>query len=144
MTSWGGHRQASWAAKAVAISRANSTTVESVDLTEFSGLNSEIESVELLDVEKKDFGDGEKEVRQILIKSKNLNTEDKPVYAYEYIPLKKDSETGDWGFSEHENSKAMMFLNFFKVGNFEDLKGIGCLIVSRKKGDKTFLGIHHG
>lgn len=120
--------------------------VKSFDVDEFDGVKSTIESVELLDVEKKDFGDGEQELRQILIKSANLEPKnEKGIYASEYVGLKKDPETQEWGIPENPGSKAMKFLKYFKAEDFEDIKGKECLIVKREsKNGKTLLGIHHG
>jgi len=122
----------------------NLKKVKSFDIEQFDGLKSTIGSVELMDVETKDFGDGAKEVRQVLVKSTNLGDNvDKPICASEYIGLKKD-EDGNWGMADAKNSKAMRFLSYFKVENLEDLNGKECLIVKRDKGNKDILGIHFG
>lgn len=121
----------------------NLKKVKSFDIDEFDGVKSTIEIVELSDIQTKDFGNGEQKVRQIILKSENLNKDsDKEIRAIEYISLKYDEDLKEFGIPESPKSKAMQVLNYFKVDNFEDLKGKKCIIVKRAKGDKTFLGIH--
>lgn len=121
----------------------NLKKVKGFDIEEFNGVKSVIEVVELSDIEEKDFGDGLVQTRQIIVKSANLSESDKELRAVEFISLKYDTETKEFGIPENPNSKAMKFLNYFKVDNFEDLKGKECLIVKKAKGEKTFLGISH-
>lgn len=122
----------------------NLKKVKSIDIEEFDGVKSKIEDVVLMDAETKNFGDGDTEVRQLKIISEKLNTEGNEIRASEFVALKKDEESGEWGIPDNSNAKAMKVLNYFKVDNFEDLKGKECMVVKRVKNDKQFLGIHHG
>jgi len=129
----------------MAIDLKNLKKVESFDYDEYDGKKSRIANVEELDVETKDFGDGAKEIKQLLITTENLSTdEDNPVIAREYVALKKDYKTGEWGIPSAQDSKAMKILNYFKVSNFSDLIGKECMAVKRVKGDRTFLAIYGG
>ena len=118
--------------------------LKSVDIEEFNGVKSKIASVELSDVEEKDFGEGKQLVRQIKVTTENLSEDkDKPITATEYISLK--NEDGEWGYSESPKSKAMKFLTFFKVNSFDELVGKDCVaIIKMKENGKQFLGISHG
>ena len=127
------------------MSKLNLEKVKSFDIDKFDGEKVKIASVELLDVEKKDFGDGKKEVRQILIMTEPLEGEgDNAVTAREYVPLKKNQETGKFGMPENPNSKAMTMLSFFKVDDLGDLEGREVMVVKKVKGERTVLGIAYG
>lgn len=127
----------------MAIDLKNLKKVKSFDFDKYDGMKSNVASVEETDVEKKDFGEGEKEVKQLVISTENLESEEKPVYAKEFIALKKDDD-GEWGIPENTNSKAMKVLKYFNVDNFADLIGKECMVVKRVNGDKTILGIYGG
>lgn len=118
--------------------------VKGFDISEYQNKSSKIENVEMLDAESKDFGDGVKQVRQLKITSANLSENGEPVKAIEFVALKLDVESNEWGIPENPDSKAMKVLNYFEVEDFSELIGKECLVVKRVKGDKSFLGIHYG
>lgn len=124
----------------------NLKKVKSFDIDEYDGKKSKIEEVELTKIEQKDFGSGLQETRQIIIRTLNLDeNEEQPIQAQEYISLKQDKETKEFGIPENPNSKAMKILNYFKVKTFDELVGKDCMIVKRvKENGKEFLGIHYG
>jgi hypothetical protein len=122
----------------------NLKKIKSFDIEEFDGVKSKIADVLLLDVEVKNFGDGDKEIRQLKIITERLNAEGEPLIATEFVALKKDLDTNEWGIPDNTDAKAMKFLNYFKVGDFDELKGKECRVVKRVKNDKSFLGIHYG
>jgi len=122
----------------------NLKKVKVFDIGEYSGMDSIIELVELEEIKTADFGKGPVDTRQIKISSANLNKEGKEIRAVEYISLKFDTESKEFGIPDSPNSKAMKFLKFFEVNNFDELKNKKCMIVKRVKGDKSFLGIHNG
>ena len=123
----------------------NLKKVKSFNIDEFDGMNVKIGEVILMDVEQKDFGDGLKEVRQIRILTENLSKEgQEEIKAGEYVGLKKDLTTGEWGYPDGSNSKAMKVLNYFKVNSFDELIGKKCMVVKRVNDNKEFLGIHFG
>ena len=121
----------------------NLKKVKSADISEFDGIKSIIEKVELLNVEKKTFGEDTKEVRQVLIETKNLSDDETPVTAKEWIGLK--NVKGEWVIPDNKNAKAIKFMSYFKVDNLAQLEGKECLVVGRDKGnERIVLGIHHG
>lgn len=122
----------------------NLKKLKSIDIEEFNGVKTTISSVELLDVEEKDFGDGKQLVRQILVKSQNLSKDlDKPITGSEYISLKRDGD--DWGFSDSPKSKAMRMLSFFKVSSLDELVGKDVVAIMKQRDNgKTFLGLNFG
>lgn len=124
----------------------NLKKVKSFDIEEFDGVKSKVKEVILTDVEIKNFGSGDQKVQQLIIKSENLgDNEEKPIQAIEYISLKYDSETEQFGIPENAKSKAMKFLNYFKVESFDEVIGKECMIVKRvKENGSEFLGIHYG
>lgn len=127
------------------MSKLNLDKVKSFDIDKFDGEKVKVASVELLDVEKKDFGDGLKEVRQVLIMTEPLEGEgENAVTAREYVPLKKNQETGKFGMPENANSMAMKMLNFFKIEDLGDLVGTEIMVVKKMKKERAVLGIHFG
>lgn len=122
----------------------NLKKIKSFDIGEFDGVKSQIADVLMLDAEVKNFGDGEKEVRQIKVITEKLNEEGEPITAGEFVALKKDPDTNEWGIPDNPDAKAMKFLNYFQVNDFEALKGKECMVVKRVKNGKSFLGIHFG
>lgn len=122
----------------------NLKKVKSLDVSEFDGVRSIIEKVEMLDPEKKTFGDEIKEVRQVLVETKNLsNDEENKITAREWIGLKKIDN--QWVIPDNSNAKAIKFMSYFKVDNLKQLEGKECLVVGRDKGnERIVLGIHFG
>lgn len=128
----------------MALDLKNLKKVKSFDFDKYDGMQSKIASVEETSEEVKDFGDGQKAVKQLIVSTENLSeSEDEPVYAKEYVGLKKDSN-GEWGIPENVNSKAMKIMKYFNVDNFADLVGKECRVVKRINGEKTILGIYGG
>lgn len=127
------------------MAKLNLDKVASFDIDKYDGEKVKVASVELLPVEKKDFGDGLKEVQQVLILTEPLEGEgENAITAREYIPLKKDNETGNFGMPENANSKAMTMLAYFKIDDLGDLVGREVTAVKRIKGDRPVLGFRHG
>lgn len=123
----------------------NLKKVKGFDIEKYDGVTSKIGEVELLDIKEKDFGNGLVQTRQIKVSSENLNSEGEEVFATEYVSLKLDKKTNIFGIPENSESVAMKFLKYFKVNDFEELKGVKCSIVKRiGKNNKEFLGIHFG
>lgn len=123
----------------------NLKKVKGFDIEEFDGVKSTIKEVLLSEIEKKDFGRGLVETRQIIVKSANLgDSEEHPIQAIEYISLKKDIETGEFGIPENPKSKAMNFLRYFKADSFDEVIGKECMIIKRVNERGEFLGIHFG
>ncbi len=124
----------------------NLKKVKSFDIDEYDGNKSKIKEVELTKIEQKDFGQGLQDTRQIIVRTESLDdNEEQPIQALEYISLKKDVETGEFGIPENPKSNAMKMLNYFKVKTFDELVGKECMVVKRvKENGKEFLGIHYG
>lgn len=120
-------------------------TIKSFDIDKYDGKKVEIESVELSPIETKNFGDGEKEVQQIIIKTKNIaDVGEKEVKVIEYISLKKDIETGEFGIPDSKKSNAQKMLQYFRVNTFDELIGQEVRIVKKLTEKGTFLGFHYG
>lgn len=120
-------------------------TIKSFDIDKYDGKKVEIESVELSPIETKNFGDGEKEVQQIIIKTKNISdVGEKEVKVIEYISLKKDIETGEFGIPDSKKSNAQKMLQYFRVNTFDELIGQEVRIVKKLTEKGTFLGFHYG
>jgi len=123
----------------------NLKKIKGFDINEFDGLKSEIENVELLNVESKDFGKGAINTRQIKITTKNLATDGSETRGTEYVSLKFDNESKLWGYPEFKDSKAMKILTYFDVKDFEELKNKNCVVLKKlRNGDKLYLGINYG
>jgi hypothetical protein len=126
----------------------NLKVVSSFNYDLYDGVKSSIDSVELQPRETKDFGKGNVEVQQVIVTTKNLAKKGKEVIAKEYISLKLDSETNEFGIPDGADSIAQKFLKYFKVSNLTELEGKECMVVKRVKERKgkesTLLGIHHG
>ena len=122
----------------------NLKKVKSIDIEQYDGTKSKIANVELLDVQTRDFGEGEVETRQILITTENLDTSGEvEITAREYVSLKQDKE-GEWGIPDSKNSVATKILTFFNINSFDELAGKEVMVVRKIKGTKTVLGIHFG
>lgn len=119
--------------------------VKGFDIDSYDGTKSKIGSVELSEIKNLDFGRGLTSTRQLIIKSENITeSESNPILVTEYIPLKFDEETKEFGIPENVNSKAMKFLAYFKVNSFDEVIGKECMIVKRVTDKGNFLGIHMG
>lgn len=123
----------------------NLKKVKGFDIEEFNGIKSKIAEVTLTEIEEKVFNGKKTLTRQIIVKSANLvDSTDNPIQATEYVPLKLDKETNEFGIPENSESKAMKMLAFFKVKSFDEIIGKDCLIVKRVNKDREFLGIQFG
>jgi len=123
----------------------NLKTVQSFDIDKYDGVRAKIEKVELSPIEMKNFGEGDKEVQQIIITTSNIADEnEKAINIIEYISLKKDIETGEFGIPENSKSKAQKMLKYFKVTNFKDLIGKEVRVCKKVTDKGTFLGFHYG
>lgn len=120
-------------------------TVKSFDIQEYNRVKTKIASVELSEVESKDFGKGLTEVQQILVKTENLaKGGEKEFQVIEYISLSKDVETNEFGIPSSMKSKAQKILTSFKVSNFDDLIGKECVVVRTiKDNGKEYLKISY-
>ena len=124
----------------------NLKKVKGFDADEFDGVKSKIAEIVLTEVETRKAGNGnEFESQNLIIKSANLGSDEKnPIVALEYISLKRDKETGEFGIPENTNSNAMKFLRYFKAESFDQVIGKEIMIVKRSKPTGEFLGIHYG
>jgi hypothetical protein len=120
-------------------------TVKSFDIDKYDGIKVKIEAVELTPIEVKNFGNGDKEVQQIVVKTENIADKgEKEIQVIEYISLKKDSETGKFGIPDSKKSNAQKMLAYFEADNFEELVGKEVRIVKKLTDKGTFLGFHYG
>lgn len=121
----------------------NLKRLKSVDIDQFNGTKAKISSVELLDELEGDFGKGKQTVRQILIKSENLNSnDDNIITASEYVSLKYDKTNKVWGYSDSPKSKAMQILKFYNIDSFDKLINKEIIVLKKQKENgKEYLGI---
>jgi hypothetical protein len=115
--------------------------VKTFNVEEFDGLKTKIASVVMTDIK---IWEGT-ESRQLEITTEKVKSEKGiEIEVKEWINLKKDNESNEWGIPDNSDSNAMKFLTFFQVSNFEEVIGKDCMIVKKIRKDKSVLGIRYG
>lgn len=123
----------------------NLKKVKTFDIDKYDGVVTKIANVELLEVEEKTFGDDKVLTQQILIETENIGTEEMPVVVKNWINLKFDKNTEEFGIPDSPKSEAMKFLRFFEVDDLTQLVGVKCQVVKKLKDDGSFtLTINRG
>lgn len=109
-----------------------------LDLDEFNFKDTTIEVVEA-----KDYSTPDEERLRLLVQTEILK-EGTKLRATEFITLFRDDEQ-KISYSKSANSNAQKMLDYFKVSNFEELKGKPCKAVVKvnDKGEKR-VGIYFG
>lgn len=126
-----------------------------VDFSEFEGQKKKIEVVEVSDTttpydEEGNYKEGLKRPIKVLrVATEKVTTiptdeGDKDIHASELFNLKKDPETGEWGYPTGKRSKILNFMKKMKVEHPKDLKGKEVILKVRKKAgsDNEFLGFY--
>jgi len=114
--------------------------VVGTDLKDYNMVESEIEIVEI-----RDYSTATDQKLRMLIQTKLVDEKKNKIRGTLFINLWKDRESGEIVYSKSENSYATKLLNFFKVENFEQLKGQKCkTIVKVDNNNKNRLEIYFG
>ena len=117
--------------------------VKGIDYDKYDGVESVIETVEIVNYGVTDFSDGEESIR-LVVSTKNVSKdEENEVRGREFISLfYKDKVLC---YSESPKSKAQKMLTYFKVANFDALVGKKARILKKiSETGKERLGIAYG
>jgi len=125
---------------------------QGIDLSEYEGIKSKIDKLEIMDVDSRYDEDGNLFEGNLTRRVKVLKVSTEPVTKYttkddreieirasELFNLK--FQDGEWGVSKSPKSKIQKFLNRQKVSNIMKLKGTSVLLKSSaNKTGNSFLG----